>query len=172
MVVERSRSPISASAVLARGLGRERRRADPEDRRRAHGRAIDRGELDLHVGRRRLAVEEQLRLLRRVHGRERERRPQRRVRADEAHVDAEALGSAPRTYSPNGSSPTAVTTRRATAEPRRGDGDVRRAAADRLRERLDAGEADTLLAGVEIDADAPDGDEIEGHGPGSYGAKA
>src|SRR5206468_9113066 len=46
-------------------------------------------------------------------------------------------------------------------ETRGSDGDVRRAAADRLRKRLHPGERHAELLGVQIDAHAPDRQQLE-----------
>ena len=68
--------------------------------------------------------------------------------------------SASRTYPPNSSSPTAVTTALRVPEACGRDGDVGRAAADRLRERLYLGQRHAELLGVEVDADPPDRQQL------------
>ncbi len=63
--------------------------------------------------------------------------------------------------------------RAAPAVPGRGDGDVGGAAAEELAERLDLIEADPDLEGVDVDADAPHGQDVEARGlllaPGFHG---
>ena len=67
----------------------QRRGADPQHRHGGRGGQYLGGGLDRHVRPARLPVEQQLRVLRRVEGGERQRRAQRRMGADEAGVDAE-----------------------------------------------------------------------------------
>ena len=82
------------------------------------------------------------------------------VRGDEAVVDAEpgefaAHVPAERVVADAGDQ------RGAVAQPRRGDGDVGGAAAEELAEGLDVLEADAGLQGVDVDAAAPDGEDVE-----------
>ncbi len=84
----------------------------------------------------------------------------RRVRADEACIDPEALERL--TYiQAEAVVPDLRDDRGPVTEARGGNGHVRRAAAERLRERLDLRERNADLLGVEIDADATDGDQFE-----------
>ena len=85
----------------------------------------------------------------------------RRVRRHEPGVDTELLGErvpdvlaepvVPDLREDGGTPP----------EPRRRDGDVRRAAADRLLEPARLGEARVQLLGVQVDTDAADGQHVE-----------
>ena len=146
-VVDRDRVLARVVARLERGergaaarLGRQ-----PGARRPEHARGADRVEVELvgrdrHVRRRRLAVEEQREVVRRVDLAEHDRRAQRRVRPDPAVVDAEAAQRAAHVRRRTGRRPTFVITAARCAEPRRGDGDVRRAAAERLGEGAHVGE--------------------------------
>ena len=54
----------------------------------------------------------------------------------------------------------------AVAVTRGGDGDVRGAAAEELREGADLLQADPVLQGVDVDAGAAHGDDLGGRGPG------
>ena len=65
---------------------------------------------------------------------------------------------------PSCSSPTPVMSAAFRPEPRRADGDVRRAAADRLGEARDVLQPRADLLAVEIDRGAADGDDVEGGG--------
>ena len=51
--------------------------------------------------------------------------------------------------------------RGAVAQPRRGHRDVGGAAAQKLAERLDVLQADTDLQGIDVDAAAPDGEDVK-----------
>ena len=62
---------------------------------------------------------------------------------------------------PNGSSPTPEISADAVAEPGGRHRDVGRAAAEELAERLDVLEADADLQGIDVDAAAPDGEDVE-----------
>ena len=118
--------------------------------------------LDRHVRRRRLAVEQQREVVRRVDLAEHHRRAQRRVRADPAVVDAEAAQRAAHVRAER-----IVADLRdhgaARTEPRRGDRDVRRAPAERLRERAHLGERDADLLRVQVDPDAAHRDQVMRH---------
>ena len=121
-----------------------------------------------HVRRLRLAVEEQREVVGREDLAEDDRRAQRRVGADPARVDAEVLERlahvrAERVVADLGDD------RGARAEPRRRDGDVGRAAAERLRERLHVGEPDADLLRVEVHPHPPHRDQVEAHAPTSIG---
>ena len=113
----RPRASSSATVVGARETAREARARDPEDLRLARRGEMPLLERDLLVGRSRLAVEDERRIVGRIHRGDRQRRAQRRVRADEARVDAEALERIAHVRCRTSSSPTAVTT--ALLRPRR-----------------------------------------------------
>src|SRR5581483_8873206 len=125
---------------------RQRGRRDPEDGRLPRRLQVTLLELDLLVRGGGLAVEEEGRVVRRVHRRERERRPVLRMRADEGGVDAEA-GERAADVLAEALLADGGDHGRAVAEPGRRDRDVGRAPAD--------------LLGVEIDADAADRQELE-----------
>ena len=121
---------------------------------------VDVARSQLHVRSLRLAVEEDLRILGRRQRGEGERRAQSRFRPDEPHVHAEADELGPDVLPER-----VVTDLRddggAVSEPRRGDGDVGRRAADRLHEPLWLLEPGTGLVGVEVHADATNGDQLQ-----------
>jgi hypothetical protein len=162
------RDPLAAG----RERGERRRPArlgrQPGAGRPEHARGADRVEVELvgrerEVGRRRLAVEEQREVVGRVDLAEREWGAQRRVRGDEARVDPEALEVAAQ-VAPERVVPDLRDHRRALdAEPRGGHRDVRRAAADRLGERVHVLEPHADLLRVEVDADAAHRDQVVGH---------
>ena len=140
-----------------------RRAGDPQHGDVADGRRVDVVGHQLHVGRSRLAVEQQLGVLGRRQRGERQRRAQHVIGAHEAGVDAELgeLGphvAAERVVADLGDDGGVV------AESSRGHGDVGGRATDRLDEPLRAAEAGARLVGVQVDADPPDRQDVElGH---------
>ena len=126
----------------------------------AHGVGVDLVGADLQVGSRRLAVEVQREVVRREDLAERHRRRVLVVGGDVAVVDAEpaqflADEPAERIVADAGDQ------RRAVAQAGGGHRDVGRAAAEELAERLDVLESDADLKGVDVDAAAPDGEDVE-----------
>ena len=149
-------------------LGGERAGGHPEDRHLRHHRivdGIDVVEREVQVGRLGLPVEDDLRVVGRVRARRRPAAsaasgsvPTKRVSTRERSRPAPSARSR-RTAS----SPTLVST--AARWPRRAAATATLVAVppDRLAERADFPERDPQLLGVEIDADAPDGQELQAH---------
>ena len=144
----------------AGGLLRETRAGHPEDVGGRDRLEVELLGCDLQVGRGRKPVEVQREVVRREDLAERDRRGQVRHRRHEAVVDTEVPQRA-----------VDVATERvvagagddagAAAVPGRGDGDVRRAAAEELAERRHVLETDADLLGVDVDTDAPHGQDLE-----------
>ena len=129
-------------------------RADPD------GVDVDFRRRDLQVRGARLAVEVQREVVRREDLAERHGRRVLVVRCDVTVVDAESVEfgahePAERVVADTGDQGGAV------AESGCGDRDVGGAAAEELAERLDVLEADADLQRVDVDAAAPDGEDVE-----------
>ena len=151
---ERRERRGAAGLLGKRGAGR------PQDRHPCDDVEIELLRRDVQVRCLRCAIEEERKAIGREELAEHHRGLVRRIGADKSRVDAELPQRLPHVQ------PKAVVAHlrdhgAPMAEPRRRDGDIRGAAAERFRERLDLRERHADLLGIEIDADATDRDQLK-----------
>ena len=166
-VVQVEHRVAPARAGLEHPLGRrrarflrQRARRHPQDRHVGDGRGVDVARAELEVRDRRVAAEQQLRILGRIEHGERERRDRAGLNPDEPRVDAEVAQLGDRDLAPWVLADLGEH-RGVVAEARGGDRDVRRAAADRLPEALRRVPIRADLLAIQVDADPSDGQQLE-----------
>ena len=144
----------------ARGLLAQTRGRDPEDARLAHGLGGDVLLGQLEIGRRGLAVEVEGEVVGREDLAEGDRCVEGRLGDDVIVVDAEAAHLGPHKAA-EGIVAHPGDDGGAVAIPGRRDGHVRRAAAEELAEGLHVLQPHPRLERVDVDAAAPDGQDVE-----------
>ena len=146
----------------AAGLGGQRAGRHPQHGHARRDLHVDVAELEVEVRRLGLPVEDDAGVVGRVELGEGQGRAQDRVGPHVAGVDPEGLGQRPADVVPEGVVAHLGEDRGGMAEAGRGDGHVGRRPADRLAERAHLAQGHAHLLCVQIDADASDGQELQG----------